>query len=162
MYFRRPFSIYLCFLEWSCSKDSLKPQNYWPYLGFRNINILSTFDLDISLNWEYHPEQCPTLLSTVYWDNGAGCTINDTWVQSHVSFILLELGARCIFSALVNKSRAGQEIPVSISRNIIHGRKASALVTKSYSNQDKGSISLLLTVGQISGKVQSLVSMGSY
>ena len=72
------------------------PQNYRPYLGFGNIYILSTNEQDISLNCKYYPEQCPTLLSTVYWDNGAGCNINDTWVQSHVSFILLELGERCI------------------------------------------------------------------
>ena len=43
-----------------------------------------------------------------------------------------------------------------ISRNIIHETKATALVTKSYSNQDKESTSLLLTVGQISCNVQSL------
>ena len=57
--------------------------------------------------------------------------------------------------ALVNKSRAGQGTLVSISRNIIHVTKAAALVTKSYSSQDKGTISLLLTVGQISCNVQS-------
>ena len=58
--------------------------------------------------------------------------------------------------ALVNKSRAGQGTRVSISRNIIHGTKAAGLVTNSYSYQDKGSISLLLTVGQMSCNVQSL------
>ena len=64
-----------------------EPQNYRPYLGLRNMYILSTFDQDISLNWEYYPEQCPILLSTVYWDNGAGCKVNDTRVQSCISFI---------------------------------------------------------------------------
>ena len=58
--------------------------------------------------------------------------------------------------ALVNKSTSGQGTLVSISRNIIHGTEAAALVTKSFSNQDKGSISLLLAVGQISSNVQSL------
>ena len=56
---------------------------------------------------------------------------------------------------LVNKSRAGQGTLVLISRIIIHGTKAAALVTKSYSNQDKESKSLLLTGGQISCNVQS-------
>ena len=40
--------------------------------------------------------------------------------------------------------------------NIIHGTKEAVLVTKSCSNQDKESTFLLLTVGQISGNVQSL------
>ena len=57
------------------------------------------------------------------------------------------------YPALVNKSRAGHGTLVSISRNIIHGTKAAALVTKSYSDQGKGSVSLLLTVGQISSNV---------
>ena len=55
--------------------------------------------------------------------------------------------------ALVNISRAGQGTLVLISRNIIHGTKAAALVTKSYSSQDKGAISLLLAVRQISCNV---------
>ena len=63
--------------------------------------------------------------------------------------------------ALVDKSKAGQGTLVSISRNIIHRTKAAALVTKSYSNQDKGLISLLLTVGEISCNVQSLARRGS-
>ena len=58
--------------------------------------------------------------------------------------------------ALVYKSIAGQGTLVLISRNIIHGIKAAALVTKSHFNQDKESTSLLLTVGQISSNVQSL------
>jgi hypothetical protein len=60
--------------------------------------------------------------------------------------------------ALVDKSKAGQGTLVSISRNIIHRTKAAALVTESYPNQDKGLISLLLTVGQMSCNVQSLLS----
>ena len=59
--------------------------------------------------------------------------------------------------ALVNKRRAGKGTLVSISRNIICGIKAAALVTKSYSHQDKGKISFLLTAGQMSCSVQSLV-----
>ena len=60
---------------------------------------------------------------------------------------------------LVYTSRPGQGTLVLISRNIIHETKAAALVTKSYSNQDKESISLLLTVGQLSCNVQSLANM---
>ena len=58
--------------------------------------------------------------------------------------------------ALVNKRRVGQGTLVLISRIIVHETKAAALVTKSYSNQDKESVSLLLAVGQISCNVQSL------
>ena len=53
-----------------------KSQNYQHYLGFRNIYFLSTCDQDISLKWEYYPEQCPILLSTVHWDTGLGYKIN--------------------------------------------------------------------------------------
>ena len=52
---------------------------------------------------------------------------------------------------------AGQGTLVSISRSIIHGTKAAALVTKLFCNQDKGSISLLLAVRLISCNVQSLL-----
>ena len=55
--------------------------------------------------------------------------------------------------ALLSKSRAGQGTLVSILRNITYGTKAAALVTKPYSNEDKGLLSLLLTVGQISCNV---------
>ena len=58
--------------------------------------------------------------------------------------------------ALVNQSRAGQGTLVLISKNIIHGTKSAAPVTKNYSNQDRETISLLLTGGQISCYVQSL------
>ena len=92
-------SICLCFFN-ICIGLALKilyvPQNYWPYLGFRNRDILTTFDQDNSLNWKYYPEEFPILSSTVYQDNGVGCTINDTRVQSHVPFIYPELCARCI------------------------------------------------------------------
>ena len=89
VYFRKPFAICRCFFIWIglALKILYEPKNYWPYLGFRNMYILSTFDQDILLNWEYYPDQCPILLSTVYWDNRAGCNINDTRVQSHFSFI---------------------------------------------------------------------------
>ena len=59
--------------------------------------------------------------------------------------------------ALVNQSRAGQGTLVLISKNIIHGTKSAAPVTKTYSNQDRETISLLSTVGQISCNVQSLL-----
>ena len=84
--------------------------------------------------------------------------VQHKWYQGSKSCLIYFAGVVCKMycPALVNKSRAGQGTLVSISRNIIHGTKAAALVTKSYSNQDKGSISLLLTVGQISCNVQSL------
>ena len=85
-------------------------QNYWQYLGFKNIFILTTFDQVISLNWKYYPEQCPIPLSTVYWDNGAGCNINDIRVQSHVSFILLEFCARCIVPLWCINVERGKEL----------------------------------------------------
>ena len=92
VYFRQPFAICQCFFLIFFLNDLAvfiiyEPQNYRPYLGLRNMYILSTFDQDISLNWEYYPKQCPILLSTVYWDNGAGWKVNDTRVQSCISFI---------------------------------------------------------------------------
>ena len=81
--------------------------------------------------------------------------MNDSRVQSHISFF-----AGVVFMmycpALVNKSTAGQGTLILISRNIIHGTKAAALVTKSFFNQDKGLISFLLKVRQISCNIQSL------
>ena len=111
MYFRQHFTICRCFI-WN-SLDLMifyEPQNYWKYLGFRNKYILSTFDQVISLNWEYYPEQCPILLLTVYWDNWAGYNINDTRVQSPVSFILLELCARCIVPPWYIKAERGKKL----------------------------------------------------
>ena len=90
------YNLPMFYFDWPCSKDSLWTTELLTYLGFRTMYILLTLDQDISLNWEYYPDQCPILLSTDYWDNRAGCNINDTRVQSHVSFILLELCARCI------------------------------------------------------------------
>ena len=84
--------------------------------------------------------------------------VQHKWYQDSKScFIYLAVAACKIYCpALVNRSRAGQGTLVSISRNIIHGTKAAALVTKFYSNQDTGLVSLLLTVRQISSNVQSL------
>ena len=84
------------------------------------------------------------------------------WYQASKSCTVYFAGVVCKMycPALVNKSRAGQGTLVSISIIIIHGTKAAALVTKSYSNQDKESLSLLLTVGQISCNVQSLLKTG--
>ena len=84
--------------------------------------------------------------------------VQHKWYQGSKSCLIYFAGVVCKMycPALVNKSRAGQGTLVSISRNIIHGTKAAALVTKSYSNQDKGSISLLLTLGQISCNVRIL------
>ena len=118
-YFRPPFTICQCFILIGLALKILyEPQNYWPYLGFRTMYILSTFDQDISLNWEYYPDQCPILLSTVYWDNRAGCNINDTRVQSHVSFILLELCARCIVPPWYIKVERDKEL-LSRSQEIL-------------------------------------------
>ena len=124
VYFRQPIAICRFFFIWNslALKMLYEPQNYWPYLGFRNMYILFTFDQDISLNWEYYPEQCPILLSTVYWDNRAGCNINDTRVQSHVSFILLELCARCIVSPWYIKVERDKEL-LSRSQEILFMRQ---------------------------------------
>ena len=83
--------------------------------------------------------------------------VQHKWYQGSKSCLIYFAGVVCKMycPALVNKSRAGQGTLVSISRNIIHGTKAAALVTKLHSNQDKGTKSLLLTVGQISCNVQS-------
>ena len=48
--------VYVFFSNGLALKILYEPENYWPYLGFRNMDILSTFDQDISLNWEYYPE----------------------------------------------------------------------------------------------------------
>ena len=70
VYFRQPFAICqsfsFSFLNGLALIILYEPQTYWSYLGFRNMYILSTFDQNISLNWEYYPEQCPILLSIVY------------------------------------------------------------------------------------------------
>ena len=84
--------------------------------------------------------------------------VQDKWYQGSKSCLNYLAGVVCKMycPALVYKSKAGQGTLVSISRDIIHGTKAAALVTKSYSNQGKESTSLLLTLGQISCNVQSL------
>ena len=84
--------------------------------------------------------------------------VQHKWYQGSKSCLIHLSGVVCKMycPGLVNKSRSGQETLVSISRNIIHGTKAAALVTKSYSSQDKETISLPLTVAQISCNVQSL------
>ena len=84
--------------------------------------------------------------------------VQHKWYQGLKSRLIYLPGVVCKMycPALVNKSRVRKGTLASISKNIIHGTKAAALVTKSYSNQDKGPISLLLTVGQISCNVQSL------
>ena len=89
---------------------------------------------------------------------GQGGGVQHKWYQGSKSCLIYLAGVvfKMYCPALVDKSKAGQGTLVSISRNIIHRTKAGALVTKSYFNQDKGSISLLLTVGQISCNVQSL------
>jgi hypothetical protein len=85
--------------------------------------------------------------------------VQHKWYQGSMScliyFARVECKKDCL--ALWYKSKAGQETLVLISKNIIHETKAAALVTKVYSNQDTESISLLLTVRQISCYVQSLV-----
>ena len=85
--------------------------------------------------------------------------VQHKWYQGSKSCLIYLVGDVCKLYCpnLVNKSRAGKEILVSISRNIMHVTQTAALVTKSYSSQDKGTICLLLTVGQISCDVQSLV-----
>ena len=89
------------------------------------------------------------------WDG-----VQHKWYQGSKSCLVYFAGYVCTMycPALVYKSRAGQGTLVSISRIIFHGTKAAALVTKLYFNQGKESISLLLTVGQISCNVQSLGS----
>ena len=84
--------------------------------------------------------------------------VQHKWYQGSKSCLIYLAGAVCKMycPAKVYKSRTGQGTLVLISRNIIHGTKAAALVTKYHSNQDKESTSLLLTVGQISCNVQSL------
>ena len=71
------------------------------------------------------------------------------WYQGSKSYLIYFARVECKMDcpALVCKSRAGQGTLVSISKNICHETKAAALVTKSFSNQDKESISLLLTLG---------------
>ena len=69
--------------------------------------------------------------------------IQHKWYQGSSSCLVYFAGVvwKMYCPTLWNKSRAGQGTLVLISRIIIHGRKAAALVTKSYSNQDKESIS---------------------
>ena len=61
-------------------------------------------------------------------------------------------------TGLVNQSKAGQGTVVMISKNNIHRTKAAVLVTKTYSNYDKETLSFLSIAGQISSNVQSLGS----
>ena len=84
--------------------------------------------------------------------------VQHIWYQGSKSCLIKFAGAvsKMHCPALVNQSRAGQGTLVLISNNIIHETKAAALVTKTYSNQDRETISLLSTVGQISCNVQSL------
>ena len=59
-------------------------------------------------------------------------------------------------TALVNQSKAGQGTVVTTSKNIILRTMAAVLVTETFSNKDKETISFLSIVGQISSNVQSL------
>ena len=85
------------------------------------------------------------------------------WYQGSKSCLVYFAGVVCKMycPALVNSGRVGPGTLVLISRIIVHETKAAALVTKSYSNQDKESVSLLLAVGQISCNIQSLSSSRS-
>ena len=59
-------------------------------------------------------------------------------------------------TALVNQNKAGQGTVVTISKNIIQRTMAAVLVTETFSNEDKETISFLSIVGEISSNVQSL------
>ena len=52
----RKLDQYVFFCNGLALKILYEPQNYWPYMGFRNMDILPTFDQNISLNGEYYPE----------------------------------------------------------------------------------------------------------
>ena len=160
VYFRQPFAIchffYSFYLKWPCC-------NY--YLWTTELPTISGIKEHLYLVY-----LCPgylTELRILSWTMphtlincllGQWGGVQSKWYQGSKLYLIFLAGAVCKMycPGLVYKSRAGQGTVVLISRNIIHGTKAAALVTKSHSNHYKESTSLLLKVRQISCNVQSL------
>ena len=128
VYFRQPFAICQCFyLKWPCSKDSLWTRELltiswileYVYLVYLWPGYLTELRI---LSWTMPHTFTNCLL-------GQWGRVQHKWYQGSKSCLIYFAGDVCkrYCPALVNKSRAGQQTLVSISRNIMHGTKAAKL-----------------------------------